>query len=55
MTFTFRRLRETAASAIVFTVWGSSARQNLMALKMAMVVKAWRYGQGGFQVRVRGV
>lgn len=39
---TFRRLIETAASAIVFTVWGRSARQNLMALKMAMVVKAWR-------------
>lgn len=40
--FTFRRLIDTAASAIVFTVWGRRARLNLMALKMEMVVKAWQ-------------
>lgn len=37
---TFRREMDTAASARDFTDRGSRARQNLMELKMAMVVKA---------------
>lgn len=38
---TLRRSTETAASARFFTVAGNRARQNLMELNMAMVVKAW--------------
>lgn len=33
---------ETAASAVAFTESGNRARQNLMELKMAIVVKAWK-------------
>lgn len=39
--FTLSRAIETAASATAFTHKGSRAKQNLMELKMAMVVKAW--------------
>lgn len=41
MNRTLRRSTDTAASARFFTDWGNRARQNLMELKMAMVVKAW--------------
>lgn len=34
---------DTAASARAFTDKGIRARQNLMELKMAMVVKAWEW------------
>lgn len=37
---TLRRSNDTAASARFFTVGGNRARQNLMELKMAIVVKA---------------
>lgn len=39
---TLSRVIDTAASARAFTLKGSRARQNLMELKMAMVVKAWQ-------------
>jgi len=38
--FTLSRFSETAASARTFAHWGISTKQNLKALKMAMVVKA---------------
>lgn len=40
--FTWSRFIETAASAMAFMDRGIRPRQNLMALKTAMVVKAWK-------------
>lgn len=39
---TLKRSTDTAASARFFTVGGNRARQNLIELKIAMVVKAYQ-------------
>lgn len=39
--FTLSRFSDAAASAKLFTATGSRAKQYLMELKMAMMVKAW--------------
>lgn len=39
--FTLSRFSDAAASAKLFIDTGSRARQYLMELKMAMMVKAW--------------
>lgn len=39
---TLKRSTDTAASAILFTVGGNRPRQNLIELKIAIVVKAYK-------------